>query len=139
MSVEVVDDACPVRARLPSGWCVRSIGAHTGCACGFHSQPVWVDEQSGPPGDLAEATASRQRLSALVSGLVRRGPVHLHGCWAGDEAIPAVAVKTVPPAWLAHARDPIPDGCTLIIDSTIPCPDDEGAWMDVPPITGIIG
>ena len=139
VSVEAVDEASPVLARFPAGWCVRSIGAHTGCSCGFHSQPTWVDMLSGSPDDLAEATASRERLAAIVTDLVPGGAIRLHGCWSGDEAIPAVAVKTVPPAWLCRARSPVPDGYSLIIDPAMACPEDDEAWMDVPPINGIIG
>jgi len=139
ISVEAIAENDAVHGRFPTDWCVRFIGAHTGCSCGFHSQPTWVDDQSGPPNDLADETASRGRLAAIVADLSAGGPIQLHGCWSGDEAIPAVAVKTVPPAWLGRARSPIPDGYSLLIDPTAPCPEDEDAWMDVPPINGIIG
>ena len=139
LSVDSVDDANPVLGHFPVGWCVRCVGAHTGCACGFHSQPRWLDEQTGPQEGLGEAMQSRRRLAGLVASLSEAGPVRLYGCWNGDEALPEVTTKTVPPAWLSSARSPVPDGYALIIDPAAPCPLDEDAWMDVPPINGIVG
>lgn len=61
----------PVRRQFARAH-VYSLGAHTGCGCGFSPQQEW------------EEPARRRSLAALadyVSAVVRTGPVELFVCW----------------------------------------------------------
>ncbi|MBA3684617.1 MAG: hypothetical protein H0W72_05185 [Planctomycetes bacterium] len=133
-SVEAVADGDPVRSRFPTGWCVRFVGAHTGCSCGFHSQLRFVDAQSPPDEEFAREEASRQQLAALIAGLAATSAVRLFGCWAGDEGASPTIIQRAPAAWFDKARVPVPEGSLVIVDSAAPCPDDDTSWArEVPP------
>lgn len=104
VAVPPAADIARVRPRFPEGWAIRELGAHTGCACGFRSQPRWLDEQSPPdPAELARERASCRALAAYVEGHCGQGPVHLYDRWNGAEDFAAVA-KPHGPARLARLR-----------------------------------
>lgn len=127
-SVAAVAEEDPVRARFPADWCVRFVGAHTGCSCGFHSQWRFVDAQSAPDEEFVREEVSRQQLAALIAGLAATSAVRLFGCWAGDEGTSPTAIQRAPTAWFTVARVPVPEGSLVIVDSAAPCPDDDTTW-----------
>ena len=54
---------------------VVSLGAHTGCACGFL--------RDGATDDL-EVQSSREALLTYVAAARQHGPVEIYVCWNGD-------------------------------------------------------
>jgi hypothetical protein len=67
--------------------CVRYIGAHTGCGCGFRrDRGGYIDAD---PDDLEEARAAQADHDALLAYLralpPQSRPMQIYGCWSGDE------------------------------------------------------
>ena len=54
---------------------VHSVGAHTGCGCGF------LNDGAERPDDVRR---SRAALAAYAAHALRNGPVELYVCWNGD-------------------------------------------------------
>ena len=52
-----------------------SLGAHTGCGCGF------LTDGAEHPGGVRR---SREALAAYAAAALRSGPVELYVCWNGD-------------------------------------------------------
>lgn len=73
-----------VRAHLPFP-CIRSLGAHTGCGCGFRCD--WAGPVDTDPEETAAAQADHDALARYLSGLPpQRRRMQIYGCWYGDEA-----------------------------------------------------
>jgi hypothetical protein len=54
---------------------VHSLGAHTGCGCGF------LNDGAESPDDVRR---SREALAAYAAAALRSGPVELYVCWNGN-------------------------------------------------------
>lgn len=69
--------------------CVRYIGAHSGCGCGFRRElNGYLDTD---PEDVAAAKATQADHEALVAYLralpSQSRPMQIYGCWSGEEAM----------------------------------------------------
>jgi hypothetical protein len=58
---------------------LATLGAHTGCGCGF-----LMDGAEVP----ADVTRSRAALARYATEALRNGPMELYVCWNGDEDAP---------------------------------------------------
>lgn len=75
--------------------CVRYLGAHTGCSCGFSYSPSVDDAE-----DERLGRASVESLRAYVEQLVRPGDsVELYACWEGEWEEPSRGRREVTPAY----------------------------------------
>ena len=76
--------------------CVRYIGAHTGCGCGFRrDRGGYIDAD---PDNLDEAQAAQADHDALVTYLralpAQSRSMQIYGCWSGDESVPPEHYRT---------------------------------------------
>lgn len=83
--------------------CVRYLGAHTGCGCGFRREHGgYIDTD---PDDTDEAAATQADHDALVAYLhtlpTHPRPMQIYGCWSGDESVPPEHFRTCTIAELA--------------------------------------
>lgn len=103
LSVQKVSDSEDAVRRFFSLPHVRSIGAHTGCACGFPhvaaEAPVeWFDGffDSDTPDDRAKNLASIRRLFTLIGDqLAQSGVVELYPVWWSDTEEPSKGTITI--------------------------------------------
>lgn len=70
--VERFEESVRGKVSLPV---VRSLGAHTGCGCGFLNDGAANGE---------DGRQSREALAAYAAQALRSGPVELYVCWNGD-------------------------------------------------------
>lgn len=75
--------------------CVRYLGAHTGCSCGFRYSPSVDDAE-----DERLGRASVGSLQSYVEEIVRVGDsIELYACWEGDWEEPSRGRREVTPAY----------------------------------------
>lgn len=81
--------------------CIRYIGAHTGCGCGFrcsHDGCIDTDPDDPDEDDPDEDAAAQADHEALVAYLqampTQPRLMQIYGCWEGDESEPPEHFRT---------------------------------------------
>ena len=80
---------------------VYSLGAHTGCGCGFLGDGA---------DDPASVRGSRERLAAYAAEALRHGAVELYVCWNGEVAEGYHQQLTLMPGELVTREDWLEEG-----------------------------
>ena len=70
--------------------CIRYVGSHEGCGCGFRCGEDWFDDEDEEQDeDASKDTAARQKdheqlRDYLVEHCTGQQHVEIYGCWEGD-------------------------------------------------------
>ena len=75
---------------------LATLGAHTGCGCGF------IMDGADEPADVRR---SREALARYVARALGNGPTELYVCWNGDEKQPSERNLTLTPDELPERDD----------------------------------
>jgi len=85
--------------------CIRYLGAHTGCGCGFRRDyGGYIDANPDDPDEAAAAQSSHDALVAYLKALPpQQRPMQIYGCWSGDESRPPEHFRTCSISQLASS------------------------------------
>ncbi len=124
-----VDQVQGLALPFPAGWSVAKVGAHTGCGCGFHSNPdwPWLEERTVDEDEIS----SRHRLADFINRLMP-ARVQMFSHWEVDPTPEPSGRLTASAFWIADHWDPLPDGWLVEIDLAAPSPDHPWAEGPIP-------
>ena len=95
----VSESESTVVGHFPDAQMVSYVGSHLHCGCGFRCETLGAE-----PEDASDIQRSHDDLATYLTSLpADAGPIHIYGCWSGDEAEPTEHLRTVAPDRL---RDP---------------------------------